>query len=43
MDSTSVILERGSKARYIYAVFLRIRLLLTAKLENHEPIAKMRR
>ena len=39
----SAVIERGSMARYIYAVFLRIRLLLTAKLENYEPIAKMRR
>lgn len=38
----SAVIERGSKARYIYAVFFRLRLLLS-KLKNHEPTAKMRR
>ena len=39
----STVIERGSVVRYIYAVFGRANSYCRAKLENHEPIAKMRR
>ena len=32
VQSMSTVIERGSKARYIYAVFLRIRLLPTGQI-----------
>ena len=39
----STVIERGSMARYIYAVFLRLRLLRTGQMGTYESIAKMRR
>ena len=39
----SATIECGSKARYIYATFCGSGSYYRAKLENYEPIAKMRR
>ena len=39
----NAVIERGSKARYIYATFCGSDSYYRANLKNYEPIAKMRR